>query len=802
MLNETQFSITLMSTSSIIGLKEVIATQTGVLLHRQRLIFRGKVLKDEDTMSTYAIEDGHTLHLVVRPLGQNASTASSAPSTTASSTRRFMPPAFYHTPTSPPQPTQSSNRSSASRTTRASASQNNHPRHHNPDHTGTTAAASGSRMAMGATITVMEGSGAELSRPMIESIMSRFMSSVSGAMQSTSTSERSSRPTTTTTTTTPSATGNASSSGATTTTSTRRGRTNTRRGATASHSTRLATAIEAGSAAVSQAQRRRTATRQTFARRDRMTANRQSMVVPISAAFLTTLPSMTNTAQGVTTSTHPPPSSSSHAHARETAASITPILDEDEDRVEVDQGPLLRLFRSLETSGEGSPQQSLATLTPLLPVSTSPLELLPFQSQPRSRPSRSGSRTQGTGPTHTPSLSPSEFVTTSTQRLVTQLDTLVTTLRSFVVTNASDTVVAPALRTPESSDVFSLSATFRSHLSALTSLFDPLGALLIPRSTSAMTAGVATGATTSSRTSSRSSRPNRTSTSRRSSSSTSSSSVLSISDLLDRHISILEAIGPACLCLARLAHRLRTASLLTSSSDPNPTASVPLTSSSTSSSSLHVTPPLRPLDAILAHLERVVTSRQTFRVLAGDIEVLPELWSLLMTALQHAYGPVFHITHTTGWLPVLCNDVMARLEGWLMAPNVRPFLQEGAIRPLMAQLSTSSATFLQQGLHFTGRPGSALETFVSTVVLDLLSTLALHLRQGREALLPMLQQLGQAAGLDASWMSFLLGRLVVWPLLASMFNDPEASASASRRRRARSTDRPPRQSKRLRFETP
>ncbi|XP_074576248.1 ubiquitin-like domain-containing protein CIP73 [Curcuma longa] len=47
-------------------LKEQIAGITGVISEQQRLICRGKVLKDDEILSAYHVEDGHTLHLVVR----------------------------------------------------------------------------------------------------------------------------------------------------------------------------------------------------------------------------------------------------------------------------------------------------------------------------------------------------------------------------------------------------------------------------------------------------------------------------------------------------------------------------------------------------------------------------------------------------------------------------------------------------------------------------------------------------------------------------------------------------------------
>uniref|UniRef100_A0A0C9RMY1 TSA: Wollemia nobilis Ref_Wollemi_Transcript_9874_3873 transcribed RNA sequence n=1 Tax=Wollemia nobilis TaxID=56998 RepID=A0A0C9RMY1_9CONI len=63
------------------ALKEQIAGLTGVPLERQRLICRGKVLKDDQLLSDYHVEDGHTLHLVVRqpvPPPSSSSTAGSS----------------------------------------------------------------------------------------------------------------------------------------------------------------------------------------------------------------------------------------------------------------------------------------------------------------------------------------------------------------------------------------------------------------------------------------------------------------------------------------------------------------------------------------------------------------------------------------------------------------------------------------------------------------------------------------------------------------------------------------------------
>ncbi|XP_043713392.1 ubiquitin-like domain-containing protein CIP73 [Telopea speciosissima] len=51
--------------------KEKIANTIGVPVGQQRLIFRGKVLKDDHLLSEYHVEDGHTLHLVARQPAQS-----------------------------------------------------------------------------------------------------------------------------------------------------------------------------------------------------------------------------------------------------------------------------------------------------------------------------------------------------------------------------------------------------------------------------------------------------------------------------------------------------------------------------------------------------------------------------------------------------------------------------------------------------------------------------------------------------------------------------------------------------------
>uniref|UniRef100_J3MRX4 Ubiquitin-like domain-containing protein n=1 Tax=Oryza brachyantha TaxID=4533 RepID=J3MRX4_ORYBR len=73
-------------------LKEKIATVTGILSEQQRLICRGRVLKDDELLSAYHVEDGHTLHLVVRQPGQSATSGNAVnEGTTSNPTRRRGP---------------------------------------------------------------------------------------------------------------------------------------------------------------------------------------------------------------------------------------------------------------------------------------------------------------------------------------------------------------------------------------------------------------------------------------------------------------------------------------------------------------------------------------------------------------------------------------------------------------------------------------------------------------------------------------------------------------------------------------
>ncbi|BEJ12891.1 hypothetical protein CspHIS471_0300650 [Cutaneotrichosporon sp. HIS471] len=62
--SELKLSITIAPSKTVADLKEAIAAKSDVEKDRQRLIYSGKVLKDPDTIASYKIQSGHTIHMV------------------------------------------------------------------------------------------------------------------------------------------------------------------------------------------------------------------------------------------------------------------------------------------------------------------------------------------------------------------------------------------------------------------------------------------------------------------------------------------------------------------------------------------------------------------------------------------------------------------------------------------------------------------------------------------------------------------------------------------------------------------
>ena len=64
--NDAKYAITITANSTVSQLKEKLATSdfADIPTERQRLIYSGRVLKDHETLSSYKIKDGNTIHLV------------------------------------------------------------------------------------------------------------------------------------------------------------------------------------------------------------------------------------------------------------------------------------------------------------------------------------------------------------------------------------------------------------------------------------------------------------------------------------------------------------------------------------------------------------------------------------------------------------------------------------------------------------------------------------------------------------------------------------------------------------------
>ncbi|KAJ7931473.1 hypothetical protein B0H13DRAFT_2227985 [Mycena leptocephala] len=75
--SELKLQITITTDKTVLELKQAIAEKSDVEAERQRLIYSGRVLKDEDLLSVYKIQSSHTIHMV------KGAVRSGAPSTSA-----------------------------------------------------------------------------------------------------------------------------------------------------------------------------------------------------------------------------------------------------------------------------------------------------------------------------------------------------------------------------------------------------------------------------------------------------------------------------------------------------------------------------------------------------------------------------------------------------------------------------------------------------------------------------------------------------------------------------------------------
>ncbi|KAG2010441.1 ubiquitin-60S ribosomal protein L40 fusion protein, variant 3 [Coprinopsis cinerea AmutBmut pab1-1] len=87
--SELKLQITISTDKTVQELKQAIAEKSDVAADRQRLIYSGRVLKDEDLLSVYKIQSSHTIHMV-KGVAKGAGSGSGS-STGASSTSQPLP---------------------------------------------------------------------------------------------------------------------------------------------------------------------------------------------------------------------------------------------------------------------------------------------------------------------------------------------------------------------------------------------------------------------------------------------------------------------------------------------------------------------------------------------------------------------------------------------------------------------------------------------------------------------------------------------------------------------------------------
>ncbi|PFH45777.1 hypothetical protein AMATHDRAFT_77925 [Amanita thiersii Skay4041] len=79
--SELKLQISISTDKTVLELKQAIAAKSNVEAERQRLIYSGRVLKDDDQLSTYKIQSSHTIHMVKGVSRTSASTSTQSTTT-------------------------------------------------------------------------------------------------------------------------------------------------------------------------------------------------------------------------------------------------------------------------------------------------------------------------------------------------------------------------------------------------------------------------------------------------------------------------------------------------------------------------------------------------------------------------------------------------------------------------------------------------------------------------------------------------------------------------------------------------
>lgn len=113
-VNNEIYNLTVNRDARISEVKARLFDITSIAINRQRLIYRGRVLQDESVLQEYNIEDGHTVHMVARPVNfQELQQAQQSSTTTTGNTRAPVPPVAAALPTHRVTPTAGAGTASA-----------------------------------------------------------------------------------------------------------------------------------------------------------------------------------------------------------------------------------------------------------------------------------------------------------------------------------------------------------------------------------------------------------------------------------------------------------------------------------------------------------------------------------------------------------------------------------------------------------------------------------------------------------------------------------------------------------------
>lgn len=83
--NAQKLTVPLDTSCTVVAFKAQIATEADIPVGSQRLIYKGKVLKDEETLASYGVEADSTIHLVRAPAPSTAPAPAPVPNTMAMS---------------------------------------------------------------------------------------------------------------------------------------------------------------------------------------------------------------------------------------------------------------------------------------------------------------------------------------------------------------------------------------------------------------------------------------------------------------------------------------------------------------------------------------------------------------------------------------------------------------------------------------------------------------------------------------------------------------------------------------------